>query len=223
MNDEPRDLRDEELAFFGRIGADVTHDMRNVLSVIREYSGLLRDLISAATRRKPLDPEQLRKLSENITNQVRKGTELMERFSRFAHAADERIVSFDLAALTGNTAALAQRSVKLARCTLDLQVPDEPIPVRSNPLSLQHAVFSGIQLILEAAAEGEAVTVSVARRAPVAVISIAGRAAAGGPPPSDRIDRLLRRMQELDGSIEVGSDQGSPSVRLTIPIDTGPT
>ncbi|MHC4128881.1 MAG: sensor histidine kinase [Planctomycetota bacterium] len=222
MNEEPRDLRDEELAFFGRVGADVTHDMRNVLSVIREYSGLLRDLISAATRKKPLDSEQLKKLSESITRQVRKGTELMERFSQFAHAADEQTASFDLTALTSNTAALAQRSVKLARCTLDLDLPQEPIPVRSNPLSLQHAVFSGIQLILESAGEGEAVAIRVARRAPAAVISIAGRAPADGPPPSDRIDPLSRRMKELNGSVETSSDQGTLSVKLTIPIDSGP-
>jgi signal transduction histidine kinase len=221
MNEEPRDLRDEELAFFGRVGADVTHDMRNVLSVIREYSGLLRDLIGAATRKKPLDSEQLRKLSESITRQVKKGTELMERFSRFAHAADEQTASFDLAALTGNTAALAQRSVKLARCTLNLDLPEEPIPVRSNPLSLQHAVFSGIQLILESAGEGEAVAISVARRAPAAVISIAGRAAGDGPPPSDRIDSMSHRMKELNGSVETSSDQGTLTVMLAIPIDSG--
>ena len=47
MNDElHRRLREEDLAFFGRIGADVSHDMRNVLSVIGEYAGLLDDLLA---------------------------------------------------------------------------------------------------------------------------------------------------------------------------------
>jgi signal transduction histidine kinase len=222
MNEERGDLREEELAFFGRVGADVTHDMRNVLSVIREYSGLLRDLIQTATRRKPPNTEQLTKLSENITRQVKKGTELMERFSQFAHAADERTASFDLTALTRNTAALAQRSVKLARCTLDLDLPDEPIPVRSSPLSLQHAIFSGIQLILEAAGDGEAVTISVARRAPAAVVSIAGRAKTDGPQVSARLDPMSHRMNELNGSVETSSDQGTLAVELTIPIESAP-
>jgi C4-dicarboxylate-specific signal transduction histidine kinase len=218
MNEELPRLREEELAFFGRVGADVTHDMRNVLSVIREYSGLLRDLLAAAKRRKPPDPEQLKKLSESITNQVRKGTQLMERFSRFAHATDEQTASFDLADLTKNTAALVHRPVTQAGCTLEADLPDEPIPVRSSPFSLQFAVFSGIQLILESVSKGESITIRVARQASVAVISFAGRAVADGAQTSGRIAQLSRRMKELDGSVETSSDQGMLSVNLTIPI-----
>jgi C4-dicarboxylate-specific signal transduction histidine kinase len=222
MNEEPCRLREEELAFFGRVGADVTHDMRNVLSVIREYSGLLRDLLAAAKRRKPPDPDQLKRLSESITNQVRKGTEIMERFGRFAHATDEQTASFDLAALTRNTAALAHRPVKQAGCTLEADLPDEPIPVRSNPFSLQLALFSSIQLILGSVAAGEPITIKVAGHAPAAVISIGAKATADDGQAGDRIARLSDRMKELDGSVETSSDERMLSVNLTIPIDRDP-
>ncbi|MHC5006527.1 MAG: sensor histidine kinase [Planctomycetota bacterium] len=222
MNDERRGLREEELVLFGRIGAGVTHEMRNVLSVIREYSGLLRDLLSTATRKKPPDAEQLIKLTENITNQVRKGTRLMERFSQFAHAADERTASFDLRELAGNTAALVRRSVAQVGCALELELGDEPIPVRSNPLSLQQALYAGIQLILEAAdQEGkeEPVMITVTRRSSGAVISIAGRGAAGGGEIVDQGDRIARRMEELGGSVETSADGSVPSVSLMIPTE----
>jgi C4-dicarboxylate-specific signal transduction histidine kinase len=222
MNDERRGLREEELVLFGRIGAGVTHEMRNVLSVIREYSGLLRDLLSTATRKKPPDAEQLIKITENITNQVRKGTRLMERFSQFAHAADERTASFDLRELAGNTAALVRRSVAQVGCALELELGDEPIPVRSNPLSLQQALYAGIQLILEAAdQEGkeEPVMITVTRRSSGAVISIAGRGAAGGGEIVDQGDRIARRMEELGGSVETSADGSVPSVSLMIPTE----
>jgi C4-dicarboxylate-specific signal transduction histidine kinase len=190
MNDERRGLREEELVLFGRIGAGVTHEMRNVLSVIREYSGL--------------------------------GTRLMERFSQFAHAADERTASFDLRELAGNTAALVRRSVAQVGCALELELGDEPIPVRSNPLSLQQALYAGIQLILEAAdQEGkeEPVMITVTRRSSGAVISIAGRGAAGGGEIVDQGDRIARRMEELGGSVETSADGSVPSVSLMIPTE----
>ncbi|MHC4767442.1 MAG: sensor histidine kinase [Planctomycetota bacterium] len=222
MNDERRGLREEELVLFGRIGAGVTHEMRNVLSVIREYSGLLRDLLSTATRKKPPDAAQLIKLSESITNQVRKGTRLMERFSQFAHAADEQTASFDLRELAGNTAALARRSVAQVGCVLEVDLGDEPIPVRSNPLSLQQAVYAGIQLILEAADQestGEPVTITVTRQTSAAVISIAGGAGAGGSEIVDRGERIARRMEELGGSVETSSQDQTLSVSLMIPTE----
>ena len=41
--------------------------MRNVLSVIGEYAGLLDDLLTLAEKGKALDHAQLKKLSANIT------------------------------------------------------------------------------------------------------------------------------------------------------------
>jgi C4-dicarboxylate-specific signal transduction histidine kinase len=146
----------------------------------------------------------------------------MERFSQFAHAADERTASFDLRELAGNTAALVRRSVAQVGCALELELGDEPIPVRSNPLSLQQALYAGIQLILEAAdQEGkeEPVMITVTRRSSGAVISIAGRGAAGGGEIVDQGDRIARRMEELGGSVETSADGSVPSVSLMIPTE----
>ena len=61
---------EQELAFFGRIGADVTHDVRNVLSVIGEYAGLLDDLLAMSGEGKPVDGQKLQKLSAGLSGQV---------------------------------------------------------------------------------------------------------------------------------------------------------
>ena len=59
----------EDLAFFGKIGADVTHEMRNVLSIVGENAGLLDDQLALAESGKALDYEKLKKLSARITRQ----------------------------------------------------------------------------------------------------------------------------------------------------------
>ena len=57
-----RQLREQNLAFFGMISAGMSHEMRNVLSIIGEYAGLLDDFLVAAERGAPLDSDKLRRL-----------------------------------------------------------------------------------------------------------------------------------------------------------------
>ena len=219
MNEETRcRLREEDLAFFGRIAADVSHEMRNVLSIIGEYAGLLDELLALATRRKPPDCERLKKLSANIARQVKKGTEGMERFSRFAHATDEPTASCDLTSLMENMAALAQRHVTLAGCRLEAELPEKPIPVRTNPLSLQRALFSAVQLILEPLEKGESVTMKLLAQGASAVISVSAAVAAGSD-FSGRISQLSAVVNELKGSVETSSADGVLSLVLTVPIE----
>jgi signal transduction histidine kinase len=213
-----RRLREEELAFFGRIGADVSHEMRNVLSVIGEYAGLLDDLLAHVDDGSRLDCEKLKQLSAKITRQIRKGTEAMERFSRFAHATDEQTASFDLTELTRNMAALAERHVTLAGCRLETDLPESAMSVRSEPFSLQHAVFSAIQLILEFLEKGALVTLRLVVQGRTAMIFISGTAAsAGGDQLSGRISQLSAAMNELKGSIETSCSEGTISLILTLP------
>lgn len=221
MNQQPEPRPgDEDLAFFGRIGADVSHEMRNVLSVIGEVAGLLDDLVALAGKRKPLDLERVRKLSARITGQVRRGTETMERFSRFAHATDEPIASFDLAALAGNMALLAGRQAAMAGCKLEVELPDKPIPVRTRSFSLQRAVFSALQVILDSPEKGELIRLAVVAQGGEAVISfsasVAGDDADGEL--AGRISRLEGIAAELNGTVETTCREGNLSITLAVPI-----
>lgn len=217
MNEEPRRLQQEELAFFGRIGADVSHDMRNVLSVIGQYAGLQEDLLALAKRRKPPDCAKLKELCAKIAGQVKKGTEAMERFSRFAHAADEETASFDLTALTQNMTALAQRQARLAGCRLEAELPEEAIPMRASPFRVQHAVFSAVGLMLESLEKGELLAIRLLKQGATAAMTFSGNTGDGDETP-DGISRLTAVAGELNARIETSRLDGVLSLTLTIPI-----
>ena len=140
----------------------------------------------------------------------------MERFSRFSHATDERTTSFDLAELAQNVAAMAQRRVNLAGCRLEAELPRKPIPVTSSPFSLQHAIFCAIQHVLELPDHGELITMTVEKRRPAAVISIA--AAAGGDDVSCPPAHLASAMEQLNGTAEAAWADGTLRLVLTIPL-----
>lgn len=209
-------LREEDLAFFGRIGADASHEMRNVLSVIGECAGLLDDLLTLAETGKPLDSTRLKRLSANITKQVRRGTESMKRFSRFAHATDEQTASVDLTALLENVTALLQRPAALAGCGLQVELPGEVLTVRTNPFSLQRVVFSAIQLMLDCPESGGLVTVKLAGQGLSALVSISGGTPATAD-LTDRVRKLAAAVSELKGSIRESSSDNRPSLILSFP------
>ena len=219
MNEELRHLREDDLAFFGRIGAAISHEMRNVLSVIGENAGLMEDLLGLAERGGALDCEKLKQLSENITKQVRNGTQTMERFSRFAHAADEKTVVFDLTAVIGNTTALVQRHVTQMGCRLEAELPAEEIPVRANSFAVQHLVFLAIELILDSVGNGGLVRITLVRQRPMAMIIVSGRAIDRADELSGQISELFAAMSELKGSVETSSADGMDSVILSIPVE----
>jgi light-regulated signal transduction histidine kinase (bacteriophytochrome) len=219
MGEQPRlHFCREDLAFFGKIGADVSHDMRNVLSIVGENAGLLDDQLALAESGKALDHEKLKKLSARIARQVPRGTRTMEWFSRFAHAADEEAASSNLTAIAETMAALAERHVVLAGCKLEADLPDEPIHVKANPFSLQHAVFSAIELILESLEDGRVVAIKLVGRGAAAVMSVSGGAAGAGELP-DHISRLSARMNELEGSVETSREDGVLTLILTVPAE----
>ena len=200
------------------IGADVSHEIRNVLSVIGEYAGLLDDLTGLAEKGGSLDYAKLRRASQSITKQVKRGTLMMERFSRFAHAADEPVASFDLGALVENMAALAQRRAALAGCRLEAEPPGQAMPVQGDPFALQHLVFSAIQAMLEFSDKGEHLRVSAAREGAAAAVCIS--AAAAGGEPSGRIrQQLAAAADECGASLKTSWAEGRLSLILTIPVE----
>jgi hypothetical protein len=191
--------------------------MRNVLSVIGEYAGLLDDLIGLAEKGKPVDHAKLRKLSASIARQVKKGTETMERFSHFAHAADEPMASFDLTALAENVVALGQRRVALAGCRVEAELPDKPFPMRGEPFAVQHALFSCIQFVTQSIASGESIRVKLASQGPTAALCVSGPT--GGGPAREIPQGLLEVVGRLKGTLETTQTDGMLSLVLTFPTE----
>jgi signal transduction histidine kinase len=213
-----RDFRQEDLAFFGRIGADVSHELRNVLSIVGEHAGLLDDLLAMATRRKPLDAERVNKIAASIVRQVHKGTGILDRFSTFAHAAVEPSALFDLTALTENLASLALRRVTLAGGKLDTNLPQEPILIRGNPFQVQHALFTAVALILESVESGTTITINLVAQASQAEITVTRQTGDDDELP-DRLDPLTTLVGNLGGSVEASSTDGTATLTMTIPAE----
>lgn len=153
-------LLHDKLAFFGAIGASLSHELKNVLATINEFSGLLEDLIAASEHGRPLQPQQIQSTCERIAKQIHRGEVLIGRLNRFAHSADVPVRTIDLSAQLNDIADLTNRFAKLKQVTLKRRFPENTTSVVLDPFTLQQAIYLCIRMALDAATEKRTVTLT---------------------------------------------------------------
>jgi len=79
-----------QLRFFGNITAGATHEINNVLSVIKENAGLIEDLFSMAEKQGMTIPfeDKIKKSLSSIKDTVKKGAQTTSDLNTFAHIPD---------------------------------------------------------------------------------------------------------------------------------------
>ena len=145
-----------DIAFMGRITAGMTHEMRNVLAIIRESGGLVQDLL-ALNRESFTHRDKMDRALANIQEQVARGIEIGARLSRFAHSVDEPQGTTELLDLLGNMEYLLQRFARLKRVKIRaISVGDNPT-VKTDLLALQYVIASSVDHVLDQCSEGQVI------------------------------------------------------------------
>ena len=96
-----------ELAFFGKVNASISHELKNVMAIISETAGLLGDLSDLASSGSSIEPDMLRNCTESIIEEIERGFSTIRQMNRFAHSVDAPIAEVDLTALIELVVALA--------------------------------------------------------------------------------------------------------------------
>lgn len=165
-------LRTQELAFFGRITANVTHELNNIISIIDQSAGLLGDLIAAVQFGRPIPEEKLQRISDNISTQSKRGFDFIKRLNTFAHTTDDPVKDFELIQLIENLVALTRRFADLKNVSLESRFAEGSIKIRNNPFQVQQAVFCCIDLALGVSEKDDSILVRCSRENAHAVITI---------------------------------------------------
>ena len=162
-----------EVAFFGRITAAFTHEMKNVLAIIKESAGLMEDLLALSHNAAFPHQERFVRSLATIEAQAKRGIELSNRLNRFAHSPDESFATVDLNEMLEQVVFLSERFARLKRVTLSLNPCAHPLPVITSPVGLQMTVFGFLECCWGGMAGGGNISLSVAHNGPEAVISFA--------------------------------------------------
>lgn len=174
---EQRDheLREAQLRFIGNILATLSHELKNHLAIIKEYSGLIQDLTEAEQLQAAGLAGQCAGSVRSIHHQIDKTLVLLRAFSRFSHRMDASQSVYSVNETVEELLALIHRIAHQRKIGLETDFGGDLPLVTGNPALLQFSLFCLIRdalgrldqngsLALKTRWGGEAVTITVAVR-----------------------------------------------------------
>lgn len=153
-------LKRKELVFFGKITAGITHEIKNVLAIIQESSGLMEDILDITENGTFPHKDKFIKSLNRIHGQIQRGIDISSRLNRFAHSPDHSPASLDLNEITEQMILLASRFTRLKNVVLESSPSDPPLIIKSDPVSLEMALFESIEILLSVIGSGGRITLS---------------------------------------------------------------
>jgi hypothetical protein len=201
-----RASRYPEAAFLATMTAGATHEVRNVLAIIKESAGLIDDLVQVFGRRGTLDQEKLRRAVDRIDTQVRRGADLLTSVNRLCHTLDQDLDSVELNEEVEQVVFLSQRFARKKGHSVAAGNKEGDAVVRVHPLRLHMALFSAVETCVGGLPEGAVITVAVRERDGLPAVELLGASREGGAlqpiPASDTWSRLLEQVDSLGASLE---------------------
>jgi len=168
-------LHEQELAFFGKITASISHELNNVLSIINEYTGLLNDLCYAVQNGKALDPERIQQISINMAEQIRREQKLIKLLNRFAHRFDAPVLTFELSELVNDIYLVSLRFASMKKVTIEFPTIEDRISITGNPYRIQFVIFLCMQLALENSEINDTIRMNLHKEEEISTITIVSR------------------------------------------------
>jgi C4-dicarboxylate-specific signal transduction histidine kinase len=196
----------DDLLFFGKVSASVSHELKNILAVINEQAGLLSDLAALAARGLPLDPDRLTMASTSLLRQVRRGDAILGHLNRFAHTADTTRREISLAETAALATALGQRQAAMLQVSLEA-APGTDAMVATDPFVLCRLLAACLEWAMASPDARKTITVAVEVLPEGPALVVAGHAPEAAPDDArlcqDLAERLGARLVRASGRLAI--------------------
>ena len=219
MNGIRETERDICLSFFGKINASISHEIKNVLAVINENAGLMKDMYMMAEKGRPLDHERMSIQVEKILAQIRRADRIVDNMNRFAHSIDKSLAQVDLSECLEFVIVLSERFAAMRGVTLELVPPSGSIEVRTSPFLLENIIYLCLEYAMEKSGEGKNILININKNNGAALIKFSGLASLGkNEDIRFQSEGKKDLISALGASIEEDADKGE--VILMLPEKT---
>jgi signal transduction histidine kinase len=188
-----------DILFISEILASVTHDMQNIMAIIKESGALAGDVLALNGPPRMKHGDKLNDSLKNIGEQVRRGRDLMLMLNGFAHAAEDYPQVCDLERYAEQIWVLAARKARMKDCRFTRTPYGHPLPVRGNALRVMHALYLGFGAALADCDRGGEVSLALRSNGQTAALFTAGHERT--PACGEHLERIMR---EMEGAAHAG-------------------
>jgi nitrogen-specific signal transduction histidine kinase len=150
----------DDLAFFGKVNASISHELKNILAIISEAAGLLNDLTEMAAKGKDVEPAMLITCSRDIIEEIKRGFATIKQMNTFSHSVDVPLKSVNLIEVLELMIALAGFLSFAGKVRFD--PPQQAVPtVLTRPFRLQNLMYQALVFAFESAGSAAEIQVSM--------------------------------------------------------------
>jgi len=160
MNNAIEIQNNEDLAFFGRISASISHELKNIFAIISETAGLLSDLTALAEKGKKLDLHMFKTCSQDIEEEIQRGFVTIKKMNTFSHSMDtplKKVNVMDVVELMINISGFLSYASKVR-----VNPPEDAAAmILTYPFRLQHLIYQALVFAFKTAGPEAEIQVSI--------------------------------------------------------------
>lgn len=220
MNIAEDDLCQARIAFHSRIVADATHEIQNHFAVIKEYNGLIGDLLQSQLDDMDSCVSRCREITGNINERARLAADMVDILNRFTHRGDSARSLFRVEDVVEDLVSLLQRSASQHRISLEASHGRKIPEVSSDASLLQFLVYSLTSPLIEALPEDGWISISTEHgKGKVPQVTITAQGSDPTLMEADLMEPGLMSacLSRLDGTFSA-DDAGRKGKRLVLSI-----
>ena len=199
--------------------ANVSHEFNNVITVISELAGLLKDLALMSQKGREVPPDKILSISDNISRQVARGKHLVSHMNRFSHSTDEPKARADLEGVVENMQVLTDRLFKCRRSRIDFRSTSEEYSLETDPFELRRILFLCLDRFLALSSSEVSINISGSGSERDLELRISGEAAITPENMSEKFEELKEQAAALKGLLYFEQSGKQVLVRLVLPVN----
>ncbi len=137
----------KESHFMGKVTAAMTHEIKNVLAIIRESAGLAQDLLALAGDTGFPHKEKFLKVMDKIDKQVERGADIVSLLNTFAHVPDNEIRHEDLNSILDQMVGLSHKLSRLNGVNFTLEEGTRSVFLEANPMKTRMIIYRALEFL----------------------------------------------------------------------------
>ena len=150
----------DDLAFFGKVNASISHELKNILAIISEAAGLLNDLTEMASKGGNVELEMIQTCSKDIVEEIQRGFATIKQMNTFSHSVDDPLKRVNLVEVLDLMIHLAGFLSFASKVRFD--PPEEAAPiVLTCPWRLQNLIYQTLVFAFESVGPDGEIQVSL--------------------------------------------------------------
>jgi len=160
MNSAIEFQNNEDLVFFGKVNASISHELKNILAIISEAAGLLNDLTELASKGQDFKLEMMKTCSQDIIEEIQRGFGTIKQMNTFSHSVDDPLKRVNLIEVLGLMINLAGFLSFAGKVRFD--PPEESAPIiLTCPWRLQNLIYQSLVYAFESVGPDGEIQVSL--------------------------------------------------------------